>query len=186
MAFAAPVALAGTALGGLIGAGGSLMQGQAQAGMYGYRAGVARLNQQIALQNAGYQTAAGETKAFQSGQATRFRMGAITAAQGASGLDINRGSAPLIRAGQQEIGLQEQTILRRNAQRLAYGQEVEASTYGAEAGADVAAGGAAKTAGAIGAVSSLISGATGVSSKWMQYSQAFPGSKQPDNQVLGG
>ena len=168
MAFMAPVGLAATAGGGILGAIGSVMGGQAQAQQYQYRAGVAQVNQQIALQNEGYQVHAGETRALESGLATRQRIGAITAGQGASNLSLNRGSAPLVRTSQAEIGSMEQGIIRENAGRAAYGEAVKATGYGAEATLDTMAARTSRTAGDIGAVSSILGGAASVSSKWLQ------------------
>ena len=172
MAFAAPLALAGTLAGGGISAFGALQQGAAQSSMYDYRAGVARANQQISLQNASYEEQTGETKALISGERSRFQMGQIAAAQGASNLDVNRGSAPLVRAGQQQIAQQDQGVIRANAGRLAYGQEVAAAGYGAEATTDTMAGENAKSAGTLGAISSLVGAATSVAGKWYQGTQS--------------
>ena len=168
MAFAAPIAIAGSLLGGAVGAAGAYAQGQSQAGMYNYRAGVARMNQQIALQNEAYQARAGETRALESGMATRYRLGQITASEGASNLSVNRGSAPLVRAGQGEIGRFEQGIIRENAGRAAYGEAVKATGFGAEATLDTMAAETSNTAGTVGAMSSILGGAASVSSKWMQ------------------
>ena len=168
MAFMAPLGIGATAGGGILGALGSIMGGQAQAQQYQYKAGIAQVNQQIALQNEGYQIQAGETRALESGLATRQRMGAITAGQGASNLSLNRGSAPLVRSSQAEIGSMEQGIIRQNAGRAAYGEAVKATGFGAEAGLDTMAAATSRTAGDIGGISSILGGAASVSSKWTQ------------------
>jgi hypothetical protein len=184
MAFAAPLAIAGTMAGGLVSAFGAYSKGSAEAGMYDYRAGVARQNQAISLQNANYQTFAGEERAYQSGEASRFRAGNIVANQGAGNLSVNTGSAPLVQAGQNIVAREDQSRIRQNAGRAAYGEEVKAASYGAEASADTMAAKTSKTAGTIGAFSSLISGATGVATKWSQMNSAFGSEGLLDNSKL--
>ena len=180
MAFAAPLAIAGTALGGLVSAGGSLMQGQASANAYNYRAGVATLNEKIALQNADYQSFAGEEQAYQSGEASAFRRGQIVANQGAGNLAIGSGSNKLVQDSQQTIAREDQSLIRQNAQRANYGERVKAAGFEAEATGDRMAASTAKESGFIGAASSLISGVTGVATKWSQFSSAFGDSTGAD------
>ena len=172
MAFALPVAMGLGLAGGAMGAFSSITGGQAQGSMYDYRAGVARANQQISAQNAAYEIQGGEDRALISGERSRFRAGGIAVAQGASGVDVNRGSAPLVRSGQNIIAQQDQSIIRSNAGRLAYGQEVKGAEYGAEATTETLAGEHARTAGDIGAVTSLIGAASSVAGKWYQGTQA--------------
>src|ERR1017187_9704858 len=160
-----PISLSLMAVGGATGAFSAFSSGQSQGSMYDYRAGVAKANQQISLQNASYEIQGGEDRALISGERSRFRAGQIGAAQGASGLDVNRGSAPLVRSGQNIIAQQDQAVIRSNAGRLAYGQEVKGAEYGAEATADTIAGSNARTSGDIGAVTSLISASSNVASK---------------------
>ena len=177
-----PISISLMAAGAATGAFSSISGGKAQGSMYDYRAGVARANQQISAQNASYEIQGGEDRALISGERSRFRAGVIAAAQGASGLDVNRGSAPLVRAGQNIIAQQDQSVIRSNAGRLAYGQEVKGAEYGAEATTDTLAGENARTAGNIGAITSLVSGASNVASKWYQGTRAgMPGGSSGGN-----
>src|SRR6266702_1104129 len=112
--------------GGIVGAVGSITGGYAQRQMYQYQAGVARMNQQIALQNAAYERQAGETEAQISGMKTRFQVGETKVAQSGSGLDVNRGSAVGVRRSEQEIGAFNEQMIRANAARKAYGYETQA------------------------------------------------------------
>ena len=64
--------------------------------------------------------------------------------------------------------MRDQGIVHTNAARGAYGYEVESAKFDAEAGADRAAASNAEESGMIGAMTSLLSGASSVSSKWMQ------------------
>lgn len=168
---AAPLAIGSmvaTAVGGITSAFGAIQGGGAEAAMYNYRAGVAQLNRQIAQQNAEYEVKAGEVQAQEVGMKTRYEVGRIRAAQGASGLDVNKGSAADVRISQEEIGEEDQATTRANAARRAYGYEVEGMGYQAESRLDVAAGEQARTSGYIKAASSLLGGASSVADKWYQ------------------
>lgn len=171
---ASPIAIAGMGL-GVVGAGvsafGSAQSGAAQQSMYQYQAGVAQINKQIAEQNASYAEASGEVQAQQEGMKTRAEIGQTRATQGASGVDVNRGSAVDVRASEAEIGAENQALTRSNAARVAYGYRVEGAQQEAQSTVDLMAGKQAKTAGDIGAYASLLGGASSVSSKWLQGKQ---------------
>lgn len=178
MAFVAPAALAltsmgGTALGAGIAAGSAILGGYNQANLYNYQAGVAKLNSQVNLQNAAFEQTQGGVKALQSGERTAYRVGEIQAGQGASNLDVNRGSAPGIVASQRFIGQQDQNIIRTNAARNAYGYEVKSAEDEAQASAYESAASTSKGAGFIKAATSLLGGATSVADKWLQFGSAF-------------
>lgn len=185
-----PVTLAGisggaTVAGSITGAIGSLMSGEANAGMYKYQSGIARINQQIAKQNADYSRKVGEVEAQTSGMKTKAQIGTIKTAQAASGLDINKGSADDVRDSQHEIGAYDQGIIRSNAARRAYGYEVEAAKDVAQAGAYDRAASNAKDAGVIGAISSILGGAGSVSSKWLDASRTGIGATNPTQGGMG-
>jgi hypothetical protein len=96
------------------------------------------------------------------------QLSSIKATQGASGLDVNRGSAVEVRASEANIGEENQAITRSNAARTAYGFEVQSVQDQAQSQIDIMQGKQAKIAGEIGAGSSLLGGATSVASKWIQ------------------
>ena len=160
-------------LGGGVSAYGSLQKGAADQAMYNYQSGVAKLNQQIALQNASYAQQAGGSAAYQSGLKTAFTRGQQMVDQSASGIDVTSGSAAGVRKSTTDLGVYDQNLIRTNFAKKAYGFEVEAATKGTEAGADVIAGREAKKAGDIGAVASILGTAGSVSSKWLQASSSF-------------
>lgn len=160
------ISLGASAAGAGVSAFGSLMSGNAQSSAYTYQASLARMNEQIAKQNASYETASGEVQAQESGMKTRFQEGQTKVAQGASNLDVNSGTSSLVRTSEQEIGYQDQAIIRSNAARRAYGYNVEASQDEAQAQVDTMAAKNSKSAGVIGALSSVLGGAASVSSKW--------------------
>ena len=171
-----PVTLAGvsmgaTALGGLTQAIGASYSGEAQAGAYTYKAGIAALNTQIAHQNADYERAAGEVSAQESGMRTRAEAGQAKAISGASSLDVNTGSKAALQSSIEEIGGENQGIIRSNAARRAYGYEVEATQFEAERQLDLGAAKMSRAGGTIGAISSLLGAGGSVASKWLQGNQ---------------
>lgn len=182
----AAIGIGASAVGAGVGAIGSLSAGNAQSQMYQYQAGVAQQNQQIAQQNAEFSLVTGEQQALTSGQGTRATTGAIRSAQAASGFNINAGTAPDVPAGEHLIGEEAQTQIRSNAAQAAYGYDVSATQYQNQAAIDKFQASQAKTAGAIGAISSIIGGAGSVSTKWLQASTEGIGASGGTVGVLTG
>lgn len=171
----AVVGMGATVAGGLTSAMGSAYQGQAQSNMYTYQAGVADVNKKINLQNADYARATGEVEAQQSGMRTGAQIGTTKAVQGASGLDVNRGSNVQVRDSELAIGQENEGIIRSNAAKKAYGFDVEATQNEAQAGLYRMGADTSKTAAGYKVAGSLISTASSVASKWTQASSAFGG-----------
>jgi hypothetical protein len=177
------IAIGGTAAGGIISAMGNLFGGESSAAAYRYQAGVAAINKKINLENADYERYVGEVEAQRSGLGTAQRIAAIKAGKGASGIDVGSGSAADIIDSQHAVGLRDQSVIRANAARKAYGFEVRASGNEAETNLLKMAASRAEIAGKIGALSSLVGGATSVASKWLMGSQMGlfgSGRVQPD------
>jgi hypothetical protein len=173
-----------------------------KSGVEEYQAQVARNNKTIAMQNAQYERDVGEFTAQQLGMKQQWERGQMLAQQGASGLSVHGESAERVRAGMIDVGYHEQAVTRANAAHVAYGYEVQATQFEAEAAihsttaemdrlqADNATTAAnitrsvlplqqkasdlAGTAGTIGVLSSLTGAAGSVAGKWMQGS--FQGS----------
>src|SRR5258707_13200910 len=160
-------------IGGGVSAYGSLQKGAADQAMYNYQAGVAQLNQKIALQNASYAQEAGGSAAYQSGLKTAATVAQQKVDQSASGFDVAGGSAAGLQQSTTALGVYDQNLNRTNFAKKAYGFEVEAATKGAETGADVIAGQQEKKADDIGAIASILGTAGSVSSKWLQASSSF-------------
>jgi hypothetical protein len=169
----AAVGSAAAAGGGLLSASGALGKGSADQAMYNYQAGVAKLNAGIAKQNADYTRTAGETVAYQSGLKTAEVVGQQTVSQGASGVDVNSGSPKSVRDTTTAFGQMDQSLIRTNYAKKAYGYDVEAVTKTAEAGADVVAGDQAQKAGKISAASSILGSVSSVAGKWYGASSSF-------------
>lgn len=151
----------------------SLGEAKSKANMYLYQAGLAKINADIAKQNAEYERNVGEVEAQHSGLQTKAAIGQTRAIQGASGVDVNSGSAARVQSSEREIGWNNQQVIRANAARRAYGYEVEAMSDTAQAQMATAAAKDAKRAGVIGAIGTIIGGAASVSDKWAQYSSTF-------------
>jgi hypothetical protein len=164
----AGIGMGAAAGGGILGAFGALTSGVANKNMDNYQSGVARLNQQIAQQNAEFATQTGEQQALQSGLKSRQQAGQIKVAQASSGFDVRSGSNLQVQASQQKLAGLDQSIIRSNAAKTAYNYQEQASVAGAQAQVYSAAGANAMEAGAIGAGSSILGGASSVSSMWLQ------------------
>lgn len=160
-------------LGSVVGAAGSIFSGFAKSSMYKYESGVAAVNAKIARQNAEYSREIGEFKAEQSGMKTRQVVGKTIATQGASGFRVGEGSAGDVVASERMLGESEQNVIRSDAAKAAYGHEVEALNYDAQSQMYKTAGKASVIEGFFGAGESILGGASGVSSKWMQYQTTF-------------
>lgn len=154
--------------GGLLSAVGSIFSGQSQKKQYDYQSAVARLNADIDRQNAEWELTRGEQEAGQYGMKAAQQFGAIRTAQGASNLDVNSGSALAVQGSQRKITAMDEATIRSNAAKTAYDYTVRAAADENQAKLYSAAGENARTAGYIGAASSIIGTAGSVSSKWLQ------------------
>lgn len=168
--------LVGAAAGAGIGAFGAEYTAGAKSKALQYQASVAQMNAAIAQQNAKWATQAGEVKAQEAGMQGAARLSQTKAIQSASGLNVNTGSAVDIRASEADLGKFNESTIRSNAAREAYGYRAQAAGDVAQAGLDTAAARTTKTAGDISAAGSLLGGASSVSDKWYNYSkQGVPG-----------
>lgn len=164
---AAAIGVGSTLAAGGIKAYGDILGGNAQSQMYQYQAGIARMNSQIAQQNANYAMQKGEVEALKSGMKTGQEIGQIKATQAASGLDVNRGSAVAVRTSQQAVGDYNEALIRSKAAREAYGFRVGGLMDQEQARMDEFAAKNAKTASYLSAAGSILGAAGSVSGKWM-------------------
>ena len=93
---------------------------------------VARFIQQIALQNADYARDQGEGQAQKYGMGARQQAGQIRAGQGASGLDVNSGSAKSVADSQHIVSRMDMDTIRANAAKIAYNYDVQAMQFGTQ------------------------------------------------------
>lgn len=156
---------------GILGAIGSVMGADAKSKAYKYQSSMAWYNAAIAKQNEKYSLDVGEQQAMRQGIAGAAQAGQIKAAQGASGIDVNSGSAKQVQESQHLVSQMDSQTIREKAAKTAYDFSVQATNYENQAkGYDDAAKNA-QVEGKIGMVSSLIGGASSVASKWFQGNQ---------------
>jgi|SRR5579862_345191 len=159
---------------GLAGAGvsafGQYESGQATSQMAAYQAQVAQNNAAIAQQNAAWEAGAGESQVAAEGMKTAAKVASTKAAQGASGVDVNTGSTAAVRTAETELGALDAMTIRSNTAKKTYGYEVASGSDIAQAGLLTQEGSQATTAGDIGAMGTLLSGASSVGSKYANWS----------------
>jgi hypothetical protein len=131
-----------------------------------YQAQVARNNAEIARANAALTEASGVAKETAMGMKTASTVGGMKAAQGASGIDVNTGSAANVRVAAAKLGALDALTIRSNTAREAYGYEVAATSDIAEAGLLEAEAKQAKVAGDISALGTFLTGASSVGLKY--------------------
>jgi hypothetical protein len=162
------VGLGANVAGGILGALGAQGQGESQQQMYNYKAQVSKINADINRQNAAWARTKGEKEATQYGMKAAQQRGQIRAAQGASNLDVNSGSAKEVQRSQEKIKDIDMSTIRENAAKIAYDYETKAVMDENQAGLDTMAGSFAKKAGNMKALESIIGSVSTVSSKWSQ------------------
>lgn len=123
-------------VGGVIGAFGALQEGQAEAGADRYNASVGMQNALIAERNASIASQSGEARYGIEGMKGRAQLGSIRAQQGASGINVNSGSAVDVQTSAADISRVNALTLRSNAMREAYGYQTRAVSERAEAKLD--------------------------------------------------
>ncbi len=91
-----------------------------------FNASIANTNAQIALRNSSFAAAGGEAQAGISEGKTRALVGGTLANQGASGVEVNSGSAVGVRASEAQVGMLDALTVRSEAAKKAYGYQTEA------------------------------------------------------------
>jgi len=152
-----------------IGAVGAMQQADAQRQSAEFNAKVAENNAKVAQQKAISASQAGEQQAAIKEQETRSKVGAMLAAQGASGVDVNTGSAAKVRVGESQLGHMDAMTIRSNAAKTAYGYQTEETNFQNQASVDKATASNAPIAGAISAGGALLGGLGSASSSWANY-----------------
>jgi hypothetical protein len=131
-----------------------------------YNAQVAENNAKIAEQNAEYASRAGIAKAERESMKGRVAMGKIKTAQAASGIDSTFGSAVDVQVGAREANVLDVANVVQNAQLEMYGYRSQQGNFEAQAGLNRMRGDQAESAGNMGALSTLLSGAGSLGTKW--------------------
>jgi hypothetical protein len=136
--------------------------------MYQYKAGMALINKQVADQNAQWDIQSGGASAEEKGLQGAQVIGGTKVLQSGAGIDVNSGTAKVVRENQTSAVGYDQSVIRWNAGKAAYGQGVKAAQDTAEATLDTASAANAQTAGKIGAIASVLGASASVASKWSQ------------------
>jgi hypothetical protein len=165
------IGMGATIAGGSLSAKGAFEGGLAQEQQSYYQAGIAKLNSAISKQNEEFALNQGEQEASRYGISARERIGGIRAAQGASGLDVNTGSAKDVQESQKTIAHLDTDTIRANAAKVAYDYDVQSIQFGDQARLYEMAGNNQAVAGGINAEASAIGTVASVASKWSQGSQ---------------
>lgn len=150
----------------VVGGVSAYQSGQAQQDAANYQAAVARNNAILAEQYAQAEIARGRVLEDAKRQESAQRMGAVRAAAGASGLDVDSGSPLSLQADTAMLGEFDAQTIRNNSERAAHGYRVQGMNYTAQAQLDRMAGENASRVGALGMWSSIIGGASSVSDRW--------------------
>lgn len=168
LAAASLVAGAGS---GVLGAFGANQTADATAASYNYKAAVASNNAIIAKRNADAATSAGGVAGQQNDLKTKNLIGTQLVAQASNGLDVGSGTNVNVRQSAEELGHLDTLTILNNAAKNSAGFKAQGMNFEAEAGLDTASAKNAKTAGDINVATSLLGGASSVSSKWLSYTQ---------------
>jgi hypothetical protein len=167
----AAAGLAITAVSAAVGAYSAISSANSQAAAAAYQAQVAQNNAQIAAMNANDAIKTGNTQLQAQQERSAQQMGMVRAAIGASGVEMDSGSALREQQGLAEVNQLNEATIVSNAARSAWNYRNQGADFTAQAGLDQLKGQQAQAAGIVGGFSSLLSGAGQFSS---QYVKAFP------------
>lgn len=185
----APLMIAST-IAGVAGAGvsayGAYESGQATAASDSYQAQVAENNATLAKQQGKLDIQSGEIAAVDQGLKTKATIGSQKAQQGASGIDVNSGSAADVRAGTAQMGMVDVSTIRSNAAKKAYADEVTANSDTAQGQLDTMGASSASTAGEIGAAGTLLTGASTVGANYAKLQNVVGASSAAPTMGLSG
>lgn len=167
----AQLSMAASAASSAVSARGAVDTGQANADAATYQAAVARNNSTVAQSNAQYALSAGRQSEYAQRQKTAQMIGMQRAQMAANGIDIGSGTPANIQADTASVGEMDALTIRNNAARQAYGYQVQAADFDANAMLLDRTAANAKKAGNMGAFSSIVGGASSVADKWLKWKQ---------------
>ena len=160
-------------------AAGARAQASAASAADNYQAQVARNNAIINERNAQAAEQAGQTLEQNQRQKTAQIISSTRTAQAANGLDTTSGTPAAVQADEAKLGELDALTIKNNAARQAYGYRVEGMSDTANAGLleqsaanDIVAGNIKADAAKIQGISSILSGATSLSDKFLGWQKA--------------
>lgn len=166
--------LAGTAgtlgtIGTYASAGASIFGGISAMNAHNYQSAVASNNAQIMEMSRDQSNIAGQNAESQQKLKTGQLVSEQKATQGASGIDVNVGSAADVRAGTQAQGDLDAATIRYNYARQAYGYGTEAANYRSEATMQKSAAKDALVSGILKGGASFVGGSSSITNNKLKY-----------------
>lgn len=185
------IAIAATVAGAGLSAYSSIQQGNAASAQAKYQAGIAQMNarqadqnQTLANRNAAYIEQGGARDTDDKAREIRSVMGAQRAAMAANGLVVDSGTNADLQGDTARLGNMTIGRIQEGASRGAYGQRIQGYNAGVDAAmartranAYEASGRSARTAGFLGAASSLLGGASSAGNQYADMTRS--GVKMP-------
>lgn len=175
MGFLAAIPLVLSAVGAGVSAVSSMEAGDATSAADAYRSQVAANNAKISQQNADMAIASGEANVQTEQRQSANTIANTRAIQGASGLDVNKGSQAAVQTSENELGNLDALTIRNSAARTAYGYESQGINYQAQSGLEQQSSGSDQQAGFLKGIGSIISGASSTGSMYNQMALAGAG-----------
>lgn len=174
---AGATAASGLATAGLIASGigtaasvyGKIQEGKAQSNQLKYQSAVDRNNQIISTRQADDAIQRGKIEEENVRRRTQAIKGEQRAAYAANGIDLGSDAVVDTLADTAMLGELDALTTRSNAEREAYGFKVQGMNYGASAQNNTMAAKNTKSASRIGAMTTLLSGASTVASSYSDY-----------------
>lgn len=159
-----PAAIAPLAIAGAVASAGAQLYAGAAARSQGrYQQDIAQQNAQMERRAANDAVTRGQTAQLQRYRQLSQSLGAQRAALAANGLDLSFGSAMDTQLDTAQIAYEDSATLAENTRREVQGYDINAANYTMKGRAARAEGNAAFVSGAIGAVGTLLGGASQVS-----------------------
>jgi len=140
MSFLAPLGIVAGIGGGFASGAGAMQAAKAASASSNYQAVVAANNATLANETADRALASGAAATEDVSMKSAANVGTIKATQGASGVDVNSGSALNVQSSARELGELAATRTENNAQERAWGYRVQASNDVAQAQLDLMTG----------------------------------------------
>lgn len=160
---------------GALGAVGAVRTAQAQGDAAKYQAAVDLNNQKLSSYYADTAAAKGSVDLQQQQQKSKQQLDLIRASQAASGVDVASGSSEDVRNSQEILNnLDALTIMSNTAQQY-YGYQVQGTNAANQAGLDEMRASQSGPEAALGATSSLVSGASGAANQYLNWMRVAGG-----------
>lgn len=173
------LAMALTGIGAAVSGYSAIMAGKAQAQQAEYQKKVAEQNAELARKKGTQAAQRGAIEAWSVAEKGRQFAGRQAAAQSGQGTNMGKGSPFAQRVDTAGMTAKDAATARYNGTMEQWGYDAQASQYGSEAVGYGMAAKQAKTAGALGAFSSVLGGASSLASQWDYWKQGGAPVKSP-------